>query len=248
MQALRMALLALLISLLPSAVFASETVGTIEDPSAYAWGETIGWVNFGLAQGNVLVEDDGLTGYAWNDNAGWIHLNPSATSRVTNDAEGTLGGYAWSEIWGWIDFDGVVIDENGTFSGYASLLSDDSQINVSCRNTDSCDDADFSLATDWRPSSTREGIASSGSSGGGSGGGSSPPVSEDALLLLVEPAEVAILDVVPDGEIGVLDFNALMVQWDVEACGISGDMNQDCRVDVLDFNQLMVHWGLTYAL
>ena len=82
---------------------ASATLGTIDASYSYAWGENLGWVNFGTSGGAVRVSDTALTGYAWNENYGWINLNP-ATAGVTNNSEGTLGGHAWSENYGWINF------------------------------------------------------------------------------------------------------------------------------------------------
>src|SRR3989344_1583849 len=86
--------------------------GTIDGTYKYAWGENVGWINFGTSEGNVVVNDSELTGYAWGENIGWISLNCSNTSScwtvsyaVTNDTSGNLGGYAWSENQGWINFD-----------------------------------------------------------------------------------------------------------------------------------------------
>src|SRR3989338_3680924 len=70
----------------------------------YAWGENIGWLDFGSGEGAVVVSDSALTGYAWGENIGWVSLNCSNTSScatvnygVTNTTDGQLGGYAWSE-------------------------------------------------------------------------------------------------------------------------------------------------------
>ncbi len=144
--------------LIPNYLFASNTDGTIDSTSKYAWGENIGWVNFGLiANGNVHVTDVGLTGYAWNERYGWINLNANgtATGHVTNDGEGTLGGNAWGEKLGWINFTGVTINSSGDFSGYATIVSDSSKISFNCLNTSSCGSSNFKINTDWRPISTR---------------------------------------------------------------------------------------------
>jgi hypothetical protein len=57
--------------------FASITDGTIDSTYKYAWGENIGWINFGTTQGNVHITDSEMTGYAWGENIGWISLNCS---------------------------------------------------------------------------------------------------------------------------------------------------------------------------
>ena len=74
---------------------ASETNGTIPD-DRYAWGENMGWVNFGCDNCSVAVTDSAVTGYAWNENYGWINLSPT-NGGVTNNSEGNLGGDAWAE-------------------------------------------------------------------------------------------------------------------------------------------------------
>lgn len=135
-------------------VFASATQGTIDGTYKYAWGENIGWLNFGCDKCNVSVTDTGLSGYAWSRQYGWINLNPS-NSGVQNNAEGTFTGYAWSSNLGWINFSGVTINSSGEFLGYATIKSDNSRINFNCVNANSCGSADFKVKTDWRPYSVR---------------------------------------------------------------------------------------------
>jgi len=158
-------------------VFASSTDGTINSTDKYAWGENIGWLNFGLADGNVHVTDSGLTGYAWSENYGWINLNANGTSggRVTNNGEGVLGGNAWGEKLGWISFSGVTINSSGDFLGYATIASDGSKISLNCLNTSSCGLSNFKVNTDWRPASTRP------HGGGGGGGGGYVPSCTDKI-------------------------------------------------------------------
>src|SRR3990167_8311667 len=91
---------------------ASETNGTIDGTYKYAWGENIGWLNFGCDNCNVRVTDTELSGFAWSKQYGWINLNPTS-SGVKNNAEGALSGFAWSPNLGWIDFSQVVIDSFG---------------------------------------------------------------------------------------------------------------------------------------
>lgn len=230
-------LLFTLFGLSPAAAIASETDGTIDAAAKYAWGENIGWVNFGTPEGDVHVTDAGLTGDVWSENYGWIRLDPSTTTMVTNDAEGTLGGYAWGETLGWINFDGVMIDDEGNFSGYAALLGDGSLISFSCANTDSCAASNFFVATDWRKSSVRE-EEEAAPGGGGGGRPSRGPTGEEPDE---EPGQAARV-------LGILDFNVMMVQWGSTACGNSADLNDDCSVDILDFNLLMVYWDLPYPI
>lgn len=158
-------LLGILISIVFSAhfAFASETNGTIDTTYKYAWGEDIGWINFGCTECGVAITDTALSGYAWSSNFGWINLNPT-TAGVLNTSGGTLSGHAWSSNLGWIDFTGVTIGTNGEFSGYATVDSNASQINFNCSTGGSCASSDFKVKTDWRPASVRT-VASGGSSG-----------------------------------------------------------------------------------
>src|SRR3990167_5551881 len=117
----------------PFGAGASSEDGTINSTFKYAWGENIGWINFGTSEGNVHITDSGMTGYAWGENVGWISLNCSNTSScgtvdygVSNDSHGNLTGYAWGENTGWISFN--------------------------CSNTSSCGTVDYGLKTDYIPS------------------------------------------------------------------------------------------------
>src|SRR5437867_2687672 len=73
---------------------AQATDGTIDSTFKYAWGENIGWLNFGTTGGNIKVTDAALSGYIWSENFGWINLNPTFGG-VTNNGSGVLSGYAW---------------------------------------------------------------------------------------------------------------------------------------------------------
>lgn len=161
-------------------IFASETQGVIDGTYKYAWGENIGWINFGCDNCNASVTDTSITGYAWSKQYGWINLNPT-TGGVKNDGNGTLSGSAWGKNIGWIDFAGVTINSNGDFLGYATLKSDNSKINFNCANGDSCSSAKFEVKTDWRPASMRQsgGISGGNSGNNGNSGNSSttPPAS-----------------------------------------------------------------------
>ncbi|MEK7193375.1 MAG: carboxypeptidase-like regulatory domain-containing protein [Patescibacteria group bacterium] len=146
-------------------VNASTTNGTIDSTNKYAWGENVGWINFGTSEGSVAITDTALTGYAWSENTGWISLNCSNTSScgtvsyaIANDSEGNLTGYAWSENTGWIQFNptggGVTVNSSGNFSGYA-WGENVGWIIFNCSTTSSCATVDYKVSTDWRPSSSR---------------------------------------------------------------------------------------------
>ncbi len=126
---------------------ASQTDGTINAGSNYAWGENIGWINFGAVNGNIHITDTALSGFAWSQNYGWINLSPT-NGGVTNTSGGILGGNAWSSTLGWIPFSGVTIDTSGKLTGRAGTAgSTAGRINFDCSNC--------SVITDWRPASVR---------------------------------------------------------------------------------------------
>jgi len=148
------AIFVITVLIFPSLVLASITDGTIDSTYKYAWGENIGWINFGCNNCNIHITNAGLTGYAWSENYGWINLNPT-TAGVKNNGNGNLSGYAWSESLGWISFSGVTINNQGEFLGYATILNDNSKISFNCTNTNSCDQSNFKVKTDWRPQNTQ---------------------------------------------------------------------------------------------
>lgn len=125
-------------------VFASSTNGIIDPTYKYAWGENIGWINFGTSNGNVHVTDSGLSGYALGENVGWIYLGD-----ITNNGEGTLSGYGWGENVGWIKFNptygGVIINSSGEFTG--SALGENIGWIIF--------GGDYKVKTDWRPQNSR---------------------------------------------------------------------------------------------
>lgn len=128
--------------------FASNVDGIITPSPKYAFGENLGWINFGCDNCNVHVTDTGITGYAWSKQYGWINLSPSG-SGVTNNCAGELGGKAWSKSLGWLDFSGATIDATGKFIGMAGTPGTKAgRVNFSC---DSCD-----VTTDWQQCSLRE--------------------------------------------------------------------------------------------
>lgn len=141
---------------------AYATTGTIDSTDKYAWGENIGWINFGSSQGNVVVSDTELTGFAWGENIGWISLNCSNTNtcaavdyKVSNTIGGKLSGYAWSENTGWINFTpefGVnpYISDIGEFRGLA-WGENVGWINFNCAYAGTCATVDFKVKTDWLP-------------------------------------------------------------------------------------------------
>ena len=94
-------------------VFASTTDGTIDSTYKYAYGENVGFIDFGSTAGNVHITDSALAGSAYGENIGWINL-----SGVVNSS-GSLSGYAWGENVGFIDFSKVTIGDDGAFAGSA---------------------------------------------------------------------------------------------------------------------------------
>lgn len=126
--------------------FASETNGTIP-ANSYAWGENIGWINFGASNSNIHVTDLAVTGYAWSSTYGWINFSPT-NGGVTNTPNGVLRGHAWSSALGWIPFTGVTINTSGKFTGMAGTASSTAgRINFDCNNCN--------ITTDWRPALAR---------------------------------------------------------------------------------------------
>ena len=139
-------------------ISASTSEGSIDRVYKYAWSEKYGWINFGCDNCNVRITDTSITGYAWSENFGWINLNPPSAG-VKNDGKGNLSGYAWSENLGWINFEGVTINNNtGEFFGYATVVKDGSKISFNCQNTNTCENSDFKVKTDWRPFSSGGGM------------------------------------------------------------------------------------------
>lgn len=90
--------------------------------TGYAWGENLGWINFGATTGAVTVTDTAVTGWAWSQSLGWINLGPlTQGAGVRNDGQGVLSGYAWSDQLGWLNLAGVRIDtDTGVFRGTAN--------------------------------------------------------------------------------------------------------------------------------
>ena len=123
---------------------ASSTDGTIDSTYKYAWGENIGWVNFGCDNCNVHVTDSALSGYALSETVGWINLED-----VVNDGQGNLSGLAWGENVGYIKFNptngGGIINSSGEFTG--SALGENIGWIIF--------GGDYKVKTDWRPQSAR---------------------------------------------------------------------------------------------
>jgi hypothetical protein len=128
---------------------ASNTNGTINPSYRYAWGENVGFIDFGSTAGNVLITDTTLSGYAYGENIGWINL-----TGVINNNEGVLSGYAWGENVGFIDFSKVSIGNDGVFSGSA-YGENIGWITFGTGHN--------KVMTDWRPRSLRPTRTSSGS-------------------------------------------------------------------------------------
>ena len=116
--------------------------------SGFAWGENIGFINFGdgtPANGvsyanpttgpiagipdfgiNLDPATGNLTGFAWGENVGWINFNggalatPPQPARIDAAAQ-RLRGFAWAENIGWINLD---LTEAGKFVGVPTCPAD----------------------------------------------------------------------------------------------------------------------------
>ncbi len=155
-------------------VSASESMGTIDSAYKYAWGENIGWLNWGSDNGSIIIYDTHLQGYVWSEHYGWIDLRPSAGAYggVLNNGQGALSGYAWGENVGWIDFApagyGVIIDSDGYFNGRA-YNENTGYIIFNCTDVGVCAQSNFKVRTDWRPQSVRTETPAPSPGGGGNG-------------------------------------------------------------------------------
>ena len=54
---------------------ASTSNGTIDNTYRYAWGENVGFIDFGSEAGDVHITDTTISGYAYGENIGWINLS-----------------------------------------------------------------------------------------------------------------------------------------------------------------------------
>lgn len=166
------------------AVFGDRTI----DPSTkFAWGENVGWINFGTPEGNVHIMDTEMTGFAWGENVGWISLNCSNTGtcgtvsyKVSHNGTGTLSGFAWGENTGWLSFSptfgGVTIDlGTGFFSGSA-WGENVGWIVFSCETTGSCATVNYRVGLNGGAGGGGSVIFSTPTPtpGGGGGPGASP--------------------------------------------------------------------------
>ena len=142
----------------------------IDSTSKYAWGENIGWLNWGTTEGDVDVGTTTFDGYAWGENIGWVSLSCTNTSScATVDyglqftsrtaADDIVTGYAWGENVGWISFSctntsscataNYSVTVNGTsgvFAGYA-WGENVGWISFSCANTDTCGTVEYRVKT-----------------------------------------------------------------------------------------------------
>jgi hypothetical protein len=130
-------------------VFASNINGTISTNQKYAFGDKLGWLNFGCDNCGVHITDTKLSGYVWSKQYGWVNLSPEGNIGVTNNCLGQLGGKAWSKSLGWLDFSGAQIDSSGKFIGATDGGNTKAgKINFSCTNC--------GVSTDWLQCSLRE--------------------------------------------------------------------------------------------
>jgi len=233
--------------LLPFLVFASATDGTIDSTNKYAWGDSLGWLNFGTSGGNVHVTKASITGYIWSENYGWINLAPSSAG-VTNSCTGALSGYAWSENVGYVNFGGVSIDASGKFSGQAVAPGNLGKINFDCSNCD--------VTTDWRASvacASGGGGGSPGGGGGGGGGGGTGYFVTGTVPVATSPynppvssycdAQAKIGDFNCDGRVNIIDLSIFLYYYARSDSGAARyDLNRDGTVDFPDISIMMYHW------
>ena len=138
--------------------FTSVSAATIDNTNKYARFEdgNYGLINFNPTNGNVVVNDSGLTGYVWGNYVGWINLSPT-NGGVVNDGSGNLSGYAWGQNTGWINFNptngGVTIDSSGDFGGYA-WSQNYGWIIFNCATDSSCGTFSHKVSTDWTATPT----------------------------------------------------------------------------------------------
>jgi hypothetical protein len=166
-------ILAFVLAFIPSRV----ALANIDATNAYAWGENIGWINFGTVQGAVVVSDTTMEGYAWGENIGWISLNCSNTNSCTGGpttpnvnygvviSNGVLSGYVWGENIGWISLNcsntnsctggattpnvdyGVTLDVGTGIFSGYAWGENIGWIVFNCATTNSCATVDYKLQT-----------------------------------------------------------------------------------------------------
>ena len=83
-------------------------------------------------------------------------------------------------------------------------------------------------------------IPSSTDNTSGGGGGNGPIIAANNIQTL--SAEAQKVDTNKDGKVDLMDFNKLMVDWDVTGSGLVSDFDGNGTVDILDFNLLMINW------
>ena len=232
--------------LLPLLALASTTNGTIDSTNKYAWGDYLGWVNFGTTGGDVHITSAGLTGYAWSSNYGWINLAPPYAG-VTNTCAGALSGYGWGENVGYVNFGGVSINASGKFTGAAVVPGGLGSITFDC--------SDCNVSTDWRycssqpPPSPSSSVAS-GVSGGGGGTGyfgtGIVPVATSPYTPTISTycdAEAKIGDFNCDGRVDLVDLSIFLYYYGRSDAGAARyDLNRDGTVDFPDISIMMYHW------
>ena len=111
----------------------------IDTADNFAWGENVGFINWGETPSSdlVVVTSQFLYGKIWGENIGWINLGngngPYSNINNTNYGvnrsvgNGHLSGFAWGENVGWINFSGGALAsppnparvQSGRFRGYA---------------------------------------------------------------------------------------------------------------------------------
>ncbi|MEL6330194.1 MAG: hypothetical protein AAFR38_11075 [Planctomycetota bacterium] len=112
------------IAALAAGAAAAQPTADPDPVNKFAWGENVGWINFGDSPspdnflGRQIIDGASpstfLQGFAWGENIGWINLGNGNGPYANNDntdfgvnigAGGVLSGFAWGENVGWINFD-----------------------------------------------------------------------------------------------------------------------------------------------
>lgn len=224
-----------------------------------------------IADANTVTAN--ITGYAWGATLGWINFAPTGSGVTVNIATGALSGYAWNGTSGYINFAptsyGVTINANGEWNGYAwSGGPSGGWIKFACTGVAAADAA-VCVKTDWRPTAGRT-VVSTGGGGGGGGGGFIVSPSGTTTPTTTYPStqsgpqnqkngdytNLYRADVNDSNVVDIFDYNSIMVNWaktitlkpedtKLSKCIATNvaDVNCDGKIDLLDFNIIMIYWG-----
>lgn len=223
-------------------VFAFETDGTIVTGgnNGYAWSNQAGWINFGVASGNIHITDAGITGYAWNANYGWINMAPT-NGGITVAANGVLSGYAWGSSLGWINFSGVSINQSGVFTGSATGTGIGT-LTFGCANC--------SVMTDFRPQNFRS-VNSSTNNDDNGNNDNDKKKKKKTTQTTAPPTSTTDLDTStfpPGGEDSLLPAQLFDIRLLVDNANISRIVDLVARVTFESFGRVPTPVALTFTI